>query len=195
VGANRAVPGYLKRALELNRDMLDLFWDEREGGLFLYGEDSEQLIMRPKEVYDGALPSGNSVALYNMLRLSRMTGDTQIEERARQVMETFGGEVGYNPTAHSFFMSALLFSLQPTREVVITARSREDAQGMLDRINGGFVPFATFLLNTGDEELHEIAPFTREQKMVEQKPTAYVCKDFTCLEPVTEVDALQGMLQ
>ncbi|HQA48726.1 MAG TPA: thioredoxin domain-containing protein, partial [Bacillota bacterium] len=66
--------GYLKRALELNRDMLDLFWDEREGGLFLYGEDSEQLIMRPKEVYDGALPSGNSVALYNMLRLSRMTG-------------------------------------------------------------------------------------------------------------------------
>lgn len=187
--------GYLKRALELNRDMLDLFWDEREGGLFLYGEDSEQLIMRPKEVYDGALPSGNSVALYNMLRLSRMTGDTQIEERARQVMETFGGEVGYNPTAHSFFMSALLFSLQPTREVVITARSREDAQGMLDRINGGFVPFATFLLNTGDEELHEIAPFTREQKMVEQKPTAYVCKDFTCLEPVTEVDALQGMLQ
>ena len=187
--------GYLKRALELNRDMLDLFWDEREGGLFLYGEDSEQLIMRPKEVYDGALPSGNSVALYNMLRLSRMTGDTQIEERARQVMETFGGEVGYNPTAHSFFMSALLFSLQPTREVVITARSREDAQGMLDRINGSFVPFATFLLNTGDEELHEIAPFTREQKMVEQKPTAYVCKDFTCLEPVTEVDALQGMLQ
>jgi uncharacterized protein YyaL (SSP411 family) len=187
--------GYLKRALELNRDMLDLFWDEREGGLFLYGEDSEELIMRPKEVYDGALPSGNSVALYNMLRLSRMTGDTQIEERARQVMETFGGEVGYNPTAHSFFMSALLFSLQPTREVVITARSREDAQGMLDRINGSFVPFATFLLNTGDEELHEIAPFTREQKMVEQKPTAYVCKDFTCLEPVTEVDALQGMLQ
>ena len=187
--------GYLKRALELNRDMLDLFWDERDGGLFLYGEDSEQLIMRPKEVYDGALPSGNSVALYNMLRLSRMTGDTQIEERARQVMETFGGEVEYNPIAHSFFMSALLFSLQPPREVVITARSREDAKDMLDRINSSFVPFATFLLNTGDEELYEIAPFTREQKMVEKKPTAYVCKDFTCLEPVTEVDALQSMLQ
>ena len=187
--------GYLKRALELNRDMLSLFWDEKDGGLFLYGEDSEQLIMRPKEVYDGALPSGNSVALYNMLRLSRMTGDTQIEERARQVMETFGGEVGYNPTAHSFFMSALLFSLQPTREVVITARSREDAQGMLNRINGSFVPFATFLLNTGDEELHEIAPFTREQKMVEQKPTAYVCKNYACLEPVTGADALQSLLQ
>jgi len=186
---------YLKRALELNRDMIALFWDEKEGGLFLYGEDSEQLIMRPKEVYDGALPSGNSVALYNMLRLSRMTGDTQIEERARQVMENFGGEVGHNPTAHSFFMSALLFSLQPTREVVITARSREDAQGMLNRINGSFVPFATFLLNTGDEELHEIAPFTREQKMVEQKPTAYVCKNYACLEPVTGADALQSLLQ
>ncbi len=101
--------GYLKRALELNRDMLDLFWDERDGGLFLYGEDSEQLIMRPKEVYDGALPSGNSVALYNMLRLSRMTGDTQIEERARQVMETFGGEVEYEPDRPLFLYVGVTF--------------------------------------------------------------------------------------
>jgi len=66
---------------------------------------------------------------------------------------------------------------------------------MLNRINGSFVPFATFLLNTGDEELHEIAPFTREQKMVEQKPTAYVCKNYACLEPVTGADALQSLLQ
>ncbi|NLO24560.1 MAG: thioredoxin domain-containing protein [Clostridiales bacterium] len=187
--------GYLKRALELNGDMLALFWDEGDGGLFLYGEDSEQLIMRPKEVYDGALPSGNSVALYNMLRLSRMTGDTGIEERARQLTEAFGGEVGHNPTAHSFFMSALLFGTQPTREVVITAWSREEARDMLDRINGSFVPFATILVNTGDEELHRIAPFTREQEMVGQKPTAYVCKNFACLQPVTEADALSAMLQ
>jgi uncharacterized protein YyaL (SSP411 family) len=186
---------YLKRALELNGDMLRLFGDNDDGGLFLYGEDSEQLIMRPKEVYDGALPSGNSVALYNMLRLSRMTGDMQIEERARRLMDDFGGEVSYNPTAHSFFMSALLFGIQPTREVVITARSREDARGLLDRINISFLPFATILLNTGDEELHEIAPFTREQDMVEQRPTAYFCKDFACLQPVTEADALQSMLQ
>lgn len=186
---------YLERALDLNRDMQKLFGDDLDGGLFLYGEDSEQLIMHPKEVYDGALPSGNSVALYNMLRLSRMTGDTQIEERARRLIETFGGEVGHNPTAYTFFMSALMFGIQPTREVVLTARSREDVGDMLDRINSSFVPFATILLNTGDKELHEIAPFTREQSMVEEKPTAYVCKNFACLQPVTEADALPGMLQ
>ncbi len=186
---------YIRKALELNGQMHELFRDDEDGGLFLYGKDSEQLIMRPKEVYDGALPSGNSAALYNMLRLSRMTGDTGIEERARQLIEAFGGQVGHNPNSHSFFLSALLFSIQPTREIVLTAKAKEDARDMLDRINGRFVPFTTILLNVGEEELYRIAPFTREQKMIEEKPTAYVCKNFACLQPVTEADTLSGMLR
>ena len=186
---------YLQKALELNRQMLELFWDRERGGLFLYGSDSEQLIMRPKDVYDGALPSGNSVALYNMLRLSRMTGDSQTEERAGKIIDTFGGEVAHNPNSHLHFLSAFLFSIQPTREIVLTAWTQEDAGDMLDRINGRFVPFTTVLLNTGDDRLYEIAPFTREQKMVEQKPTAYVCQNFACLQPVTEADRLSGMLR
>lgn len=186
---------YLKRALELNRNMLKIFGGQEDGGLFMYGGDSEQLIMRPKEVYDGALPSGNSVALYNMLRLSKMTGDTKIEERAQQLVEAFAGEVGHNPNAYSFFMSAFMFSMQPGRKIVLTARSLQDVGDMLDRINGRFMPFATVLLNFGDEQLYKIAPFTKEQKMVEEKPTAYVCQNFACLQPVTEADVLSDILQ
>lgn len=186
---------YLEKALDLNRQMLELFWDNDNGGLFLYGEDSEQLIMRPKEVYDGALPSGNSVALLNMLRLARMTGDAQTEDRARRQMEAFGGQVGHSPNSHSFYLMALLFSLQPTREVVLSAKTIEDARAMLDKINIRFTPFSTFLLNVGKEELYKIAPFTRQQKMVGEKPTAYVCENFACRQPVTEADVLDGMLR
>ncbi len=186
---------YLKRALELNEDMLRIFWDEKDGGLFLYGYDSEQLIMRPKEIYDGALPSGNSVALYNILRLSRMTNDTKLKEWADKLVDAFKGNVVHNPIAHTFFMSAFMFYKQPDREVVLTARSREDAGDMLRIINKNFVPFTTILLNTQEEDLYTVAPFTRDRKMLGEKPTAYVCKNFTCLPPIVETDKFFDVIQ
>lgn len=75
-------PQYLKRALLLLDEMKDLFWDRERGGFFFYGRDSEQLIARPKEVYDGAVPSGNSVAALNIIRLARMTGREDLPDLA-----------------------------------------------------------------------------------------------------------------
>lgn len=73
---------YLSKALELNENMLKLFKDEDQGGLFLYGIDGEELIVRPKDIYDGAIPSGNSVATLNMLRLARLTANRELESEA-----------------------------------------------------------------------------------------------------------------
>ncbi|NLN42596.1 MAG: thioredoxin domain-containing protein [Clostridiales bacterium] len=84
---------YLHKAIEFNKNMLDLFHDKENGGLFLYAKDGEKLIARPKEVYDGALPSGNSVAALNMLRLARITGDYHLEEKAYNQLNAFASIV------------------------------------------------------------------------------------------------------
>ncbi len=185
---------YLQRALELNEDMLGIFGDDDSGGLYLYGHDSEQLITRPKEAYDGAIPSGNSVALYNISRLFRLTGDANLKHKAEGLINAFGGEVSRNPMGYTFFISALMFHEGPTKEIVLTARSRAHAGDMLEKINEGFMPFATVLLNTKPNNLDKIAPFTKEQKMLEGKPTAYVCENFACLRPTTDSDILSGIL-
>lgn len=77
---------YLDLALEFSREQVKYFWDESQGGLFFYGNDAEQLLARPKEVFDGAIPSDNSVALLNFLRLARLTGDTEWELKAQAIM-------------------------------------------------------------------------------------------------------------
>jgi uncharacterized protein YyaL (SSP411 family) len=102
-------PEYLIEALELNDDLLKLFWDGQDGGLFLYGDDAEKLIMRPKEVYDGAMPSANSAAALNFLRLSQLTGSTDLSDLAQRLFDAFNREVSLSPHSHAFFLSALLF--------------------------------------------------------------------------------------
>ena len=93
---------YLNSALKLNKDLLRYFWDESTGGLFLYGSDAEQLLTRPKEGYDGALPADNSVAVLNFLCLGRLTGDHLLEEKAAQTIRAFAEGINQHPTAYTF---------------------------------------------------------------------------------------------
>jgi uncharacterized protein YyaL (SSP411 family) len=81
--------GYLKAAIELNNILIKNFWDETEGGFYFTAVDAEALPARNKEVYDGAVPSGNSVAAYNLLRLGRITADTSLEEKAAKIVRVF----------------------------------------------------------------------------------------------------------
>jgi uncharacterized protein YyaL (SSP411 family) len=103
---------YLDLALNLNSELLELFWDEQQGGLFHYGTDAEHLFARPKEIYDGALPSSNSVSALNFLRLARLTGDTLLEAKASEQLRAFGGTVAKHPAAYSFYLNAVCFSLK-----------------------------------------------------------------------------------
>lgn len=96
---------YLEKALELNEDMLRLFWDEDNGGLFIYGDDGEQLIVRPKDIYDGALPSGNSIAALNMMRLYEFTGNTKLKDNVEEMLYNFGGDINANPLGHGYILA------------------------------------------------------------------------------------------
>ena len=108
---------------------------------FLYGKDGEQLITRPKDVYDGAMPSGNSVAAMNLLRLARLTGDQNIEIRAYEQLRAFAGTVVRYPAAYTHFMMAAMFALYPVKEIIIAgSRESDDTKEMLRILNSSFVP-------------------------------------------------------
>ena len=96
---------YLDKALKSNEDMLRLFWDEENGGLFLYGDDGEQLFIRPKDIYDGALPSGNSIAALNMMRLYEFTGNTKLKDNVEEMLYNFGGDINANPLGHGYILA------------------------------------------------------------------------------------------
>ncbi|KXG75449.1 thioredoxin domain-containing protein [Thermotalea metallivorans] len=186
---------YLEKAIGLTRDMIHLFWDEKEGGFFLYGKDSEPLIVRPKEIYDGATPSGNSVATMNMLRLARMTGDRELEEKAMAQFYIFGGNVKENPNAYTHFMMAFLFANMPTKQVVIAGeRGKEDTKRMLAELDRRFLPFATVIFNDGAEALHRLVPFVKNQGRIGNTATAYICENFACNIPTSDMAQFTKML-
>ncbi len=104
---------YLQTALELTKTMIAMFWDENVGGFYFTSKQSEETEFRRKEIYDGALPSGNSVAFFNLLRLSRLSGNSSYEEMAIKMGKAFSAEVRESPTAHTFLLLGLDFALGP----------------------------------------------------------------------------------
>lgn len=194
-------PIYLRQALVLNEEMLELFWDEKDGGLFFYGKDSEQLIARPKEIYDGANPSGNSVAALNMLRLARLTGSHELEERANRLMQAFAGDVSHYASAYSFYLTALQFALGPVKEIVIAGeQQRADTKEMLQRIRNQYLPSAVVILhpteNGGEkEEIEHLAPYVKEQLAIDGKTAVYVCENFSCRAPIADPEELTAQLR
>lgn len=181
---------HLEKAIELTHQMLDLFADEEKGGLFFYGRDAEQLLARPKEIYDGALPSGNSVAACNLIRLARMTGDPEWERQAERQLRVFGETVKSTPIAHTFFLTAVQWALGPTKEIVIVGkRDAEDTRQMLRQAHRTYLPDAVLLFKPeGDPTatLDTIAPFTKEQHALDGRATVYVCEHHACRAPTTE---------
>lgn len=181
---------YLKEALELQKRMIDLFWDESEGGFFFTAGDGENLIVRDKEIYDGALPSSNSVAALNLLRLARMTGNTRLEDKADRVLRRFAGIVGDVPYAHTQFLVAVDFSIGPNREIVLAGDlGNESTAEMVKIVRTGFTPGQVVLFSGKDAEAGELAglaPFAEGLRPLDGRSTAYVCEGYSCRKPITD---------
>jgi len=188
-------PRHLQIALDLNDDQFVHFWDDEAGGFCFTADDAEELIARTKETYDGAIPSGNSVALNNLLRLARLTGREELAVRADRLSLAFGAELESVPSAHSMMLCGVDFAAGPTQEIVIAGDpSAADTKAMLDALRGMFLPSSVVLLRAGDAGIAELAPFTRELEAVDGKATAYVCENFACQLPVTTPGELAGLI-
>ncbi|RMI13301.1 MAG: thioredoxin domain-containing protein [Calditrichaeota bacterium] len=188
---------YLKNADELAEVTIDHFWDEAQGAFFFTPDDGEALLIRKKEIYDGAIPSGNSVMMLNLLRLGRITANPDLEKKAEAITRAFSGYVSEHPVATTFLMCGLDFATGPTHEVVIVGEpEQEDTRAMLAAIREAFLPNKVLLLRTStvEEELGKIAPYTRQMTAVEGRATAYVCQNYACELPTTEVAKMRELL-
>lgn len=187
---------YLKTAIELTAHMLSLFHDDENGGFYIYGSDSEQLIARPKELYDGAIPSGNSVAALDLLRLARLTGNSEYEELAHGQFDAFAGSVDHYPAGYPHFLMAFMFAAEKGSEIIIAGnRDNKDTESMLRMVNGNFLPFSVFAVKEPEEdELAELIPFVEGQQMVDGKTTAYICENFACRAPITDINEFNQIL-
>jgi len=156
------------------------------------------LIVRQKDSYDGAVPSGNSVMLLNLLRLSRITGNSRLEDAARRLARAFTAAMRQNPAAHTQFMTGLGFAEIPSSEVVVVGkRSNADTQKMLNELQCRFLPNAVIIFRPEDEPdaaITHIAPFTKDMKSLDGKVTAYICSNFTCSKPTTDIQEMLMML-
>ena len=188
---------YLEQAKRLSEAMLRLFGEEREGGLFLTGSDAEKLLFRPREFYDGAIPSGNGVAALDLLRLSRITLAHPFEEKAAALLRAVSPQLTQSPIHYPQTLMAVDFALGPSPEVVIAGKSGDPTvSAMVDAVYRRFLPNHVLLLHppaSDGKRIESLAPPIAAQGMQEGRTTAYVCQNFTCQLPVTDPGAL-GML-
>ncbi|MEE8469123.1 MAG: thioredoxin domain-containing protein, partial [Planctomycetota bacterium] len=188
---------HLRAAVELTERMLVEFEDAENGGFFLSREGDADLIVRPKEIYDGAVPSGNSVAAWNLLRLSRLTGETRFEEAAERTFRAFAGNVRQSPGSHTQLMLGLDFAVGPTKEVVIVGDpAAEDTRAMLRALHSAWLPNKVVVLRPAGDAQAVIAlvPYLADQGMLDGRATAYVCENFACQAPTNELQKLLEQL-
>ena len=188
---------YLEAALEVNRYLLDHFLDRQTGGFHFSSDKAEKLLARKKEIYDGAIPSANSVALLNLSRLARITGDAALEDHAAGLIKAFSGTVAQAPSAFTQFLIGLDFAIGPSAEVVIAGDTEdEDTRGMLRALRSSFVPNKVVMLRPPGEKPQIIlhAPYTEHQTAVQGKATAHVCRNRQCEAPTTDPAEMVRML-
>jgi uncharacterized protein YyaL (SSP411 family) len=190
---------YLEQADAVNREMIDIFWDKKAGGLYFTGKGNEPLVMQNKEIYDGALPSGNSVAALNFLRLGRMTGNIGLEKKYEELIRHFSAQVTAHPIAYTQLLAALDFGVGPNREIVISGDpALDETQSMIHTIYKMFMPNKVLLLRSQGSEgkrLAGLSPFTEFMTPVNHRPTVYVCEQYACQAPISDVGQLQAVLR
>jgi hypothetical protein len=190
---------YLEKALDLNRLSISRFWDKKDHGFFFTSESAESLFLRKKESYDGALPSSNSAALFNLLRLGRLSGDPELLEKADQLIRRFSGDLQRHPSGYTHMLCALGFSQGPSQELVIVGDPpAEDTQAKISAIRTRFFPnLVVHLLapDRKDSPVTRLAPYTVPYKSLEGKATAYVCSQFSCREPTTDLHSMLRLLE
>nr|WP_232330850.1 MULTISPECIES: thioredoxin domain-containing protein [unclassified Thermoactinomyces] len=191
---------YLTRAIYLTKKMIELFGDEKNGGFYFYGKDAETLLVRPKEIYDGATPSGNSVAAYNLIRLGKLTSDEQLLKEADRQLRAFAKAIDSSPISHSFFLIAMMFAQGPSKEIVISGRPNDvDTKEMIRMVQRAYLPEAVIALQPrGDvaTTMKIFIPNVKEKEPAQaEKPAVYICENYACQAPIREIKELKEALK
>lgn len=190
-------PDDLRAARVVADHMRALFLDEERGGFYLSPVDGEALIVRPKEIYDGAIPSGNSAAAWGLQRLGRLLGEPAYEQLASDTLAAFAGDLSQRPSLHTQMLLAVDFAVGPSNEVVVVGDpAAEDTRAMLAAVHGVYAPNKVVVLKPleGAGALEELLPYTKDQAALDGAATAYVCESYACQAPTTDPVAVRKAL-
>ena len=184
--------GFLEEATVRAEQMVELFYDEKAGGYFLTAEDAEQLIARPKETVDGALPSGNAVAALVFGQLAALTGKGRWQRLYSDQLRFLAGQSEQNLCSHSVALLASMEALYPSEQLLCVSERLLPPDEIRDLQRQSAALHRTCLMKTRDnaERLASIAPFTKDYPIPAEQTAYYLCRNGTCYEPVLERSAL-----
>ena len=191
-------PGWLKFALELQGQMDALFWDNESGGYFTVTGHDSNILLRLKEDNDSAEPAASSVTALNLARLAAIRNDGELLARAKKTVNAFARQLAHFPSALPQMLVAFDFLEGSPRQIVIAGDSDSpETKALLAEVHRHFLPNKVLLLAdgaSGQRYLGEKNEAIRAMSMVGGKPAAYVCENFACKAPVTDVDELRSLL-
>ena len=181
---------WLTKSLALTVQMIAEFWDEEAGAFFFTGKSHESLIVRSKDFFDNATPSGNSVAALVLLKLAILDGKEQFRNLATATLREIAGQARRYPSGFGYALSAVDFLLSTPKEVAIVGNNPFDIQPMLGEVWRQYLPNKVVAASYGID----IIPLLEGRSPVDGLPTAYVCENYTCKQPVTDVSSLREQL-
>lgn len=202
---------YLKYAFDLNETLIDHFLDEKSGGFYFTSDDAEEIILRKKESYDSAIPSGNSVQMMNLLKMAHISEDESLKEIAITIERNFAQKIERSPLAHTNIINAIDYRLGPSYNVVTSCINENQSLPMLEelrkKLSLKYIPNLTIMDITpfkvnerNSNENNNLLPFNvseslKTKKSLENRCTFYVCSDKDCKPPLSEIDELIKVIE
>lgn len=188
-------PKWLIEAERLTKVMLEQFGDTESGGLFYTSSDHETLVTRPKSHYDGSIPSGSSVAVFALLRLAKLTSNDSYAKKAVELLKLYAPFMTRVPDQFSNFLCAIDFYLARETEVAClfkTGADEKDARDLIYEVFSHYLPNKVVLSSSDSNQ--SALPLLEGRKTIDGKPTAYVCSNYTCDSPATDLNKLHERL-
>ena len=189
----------LNRAVELSKIMEKDFNDDEKGGFFLGSDQAEKLIIRAKTGYDGAIPSGNSIAVLVLNRLYRMTGNPKWADLSEKTLRSFSQDLKRAPSGYTAMILGFMYDAYGSKEIVVVANGRhEETQLLLEELQSLYIPQKIMLFkdtNKRRDPLAKIASWTENHSAQNNKPTIYICEDFACSLPTTDLKKAIELIQ
>ncbi len=188
---------YLSWAINLMDIVIDDYIDEN-GGFFISSKNAEKLIVRSKDSYDSALPSGNSVAIMNLFRLGKITSNMEWIELANKSLRASTNQVKKSPMSFSHMLTAFMYDIKNPKELVIVSDGlNEDLMESIRMIRKVYSPNIVTLFKdiSNSNDIEKIAPWIREHTLLDEKPTYYVCENFSCKQPTTNIRTVLNYLR
>lgn len=187
---------WLEEAMSLTTVMIDEFWDDEDGGFFYTGRSHEDLIVRSKDFFDNATPSGNSVAAEVLLRIGLLTDNADYQRRAGTILRLMASTVQRYPSGFGRLLCALDFYVGTPKEIALVGElDQAETQALLDELWSCYLPNKVVAsISPSNTRAAELIPLVRERPQIDGKATVYLCEHFACQTPTTDPKELASQL-